>query len=253
MTSTTENTRRTAADPPDIGPGSNGLGARLRAARERSGETVRGLARRIDVSPSLISQIERGLVTPSVATLYSIANELPLRLDELFREGEPSMPPRDARSAPGGLVQRHDRRKAIRLASGVRWERLTALPDESLEFLHVTYPVGAESCAEDALVRHGGKEYAYLLSGRLGVRIGFDEFELGPGDSLSFDADRPHRLWTVGRTPAIAIWVVAGRHADGRSAVPPGSARAKAPPPARAKAPATARAKSLARGRARSG
>lgn len=54
------------------------------------------------------------------------------------------------------------------------------------------------------LTRHGGKEYAYVISGRLGIRIGFEEYLLGPGESISFDAQAPHRLWAVGRKPAVA-------------------------------------------------
>ena len=52
--------------------------------------------------------------------------------------------------------------------------------------------------------RHGGKEYAYILRGHLGIKIGFEEFELGPGDSIAFDAQMPHRLWTIGPEPAEA-------------------------------------------------
>jgi len=55
---------------------------------------------------------------------------------------------------------------------------------------------------------------------RLGVRIGFEEFELGPGDSVSFDAQTPHRLWTMGDEPAVAIWVVLNRRNDGRARRP---------------------------------
>ena len=55
-----------------------------------------------------------------------------------------------------------------------------------------------------------------MISGRLGVQIGFDRYELGPGDSISFDASSPHRLWTIGDRPAEAIWVVVGRQSDGR-------------------------------------
>jgi mannose-6-phosphate isomerase-like protein (cupin superfamily) len=84
------------------------------------------------------------------------------------------------------------------------------------EFLVVVYNVGAESCPTDALIRHGGKEYACIISGRLGIRIGFEEFELGPGDSIAFDAQMPHRLWTLGREPAEALWVVLNRHGDNR-------------------------------------
>ena len=181
--------------------------------------TVRGLARAVGVSASLVSQIERGHVMPSVGTLYAIANELGLLVDDLFRDAERT--PRNGEGAESsgpaqGPVQRHDSRKSIRLAAGVRWERLTASPDDEVEFLYVVYDVGGASCAEDSLIRHGGKEYAYLLSGRLGVKIGFEDYELGPGDSLSFDAQTPHRLWTIGNEPAVAIWVVLNRHSDGR-------------------------------------
>jgi transcriptional regulator with XRE-family HTH domain len=66
-----------------------GLGSRLRVARERKGMTVRGLARYVGVSPSLVSQIERGRVMPSVGTLYALTNELGLVVDDLFK-GSPS-------------------------------------------------------------------------------------------------------------------------------------------------------------------
>jgi ribosome-binding protein aMBF1 (putative translation factor) len=64
------------------------LGSRLRAERERLDMSLRELARRIDVSPSLVSQIERGLAMPSVSTLWLLATELGLTLDELFSTPE---------------------------------------------------------------------------------------------------------------------------------------------------------------------
>ncbi len=57
-----------------------------------------------------------------------------------------------------------------------------------------------------------------MLTGRLGVKIGFDELELGPGDSIAFDAQLPHRLWTIGSKQATAIWVIINRESDARSA-----------------------------------
>jgi mannose-6-phosphate isomerase-like protein (cupin superfamily) len=65
-------------------------------------------------------------------------------------------------------------------------------------------------------MRHSGYEYGHVVSGRLGVTIGFDTYELGPGDSISFDSTMPHRLFTVGREPAHAIWFVVGRRGDPR-------------------------------------
>lgn len=70
------------------------------------------------------------------------------------------------------------------------------------------------------MMQHGGKEYAYLLSGRLGVKIGFEEFEIGPGDSISFDAQRPHRLFAIGDQPAVAVWAVLNRQGDRRTRQP---------------------------------
>ena len=211
-------------------PASNGLGARLREARERSGATVRGLARAVGVSPSLISQIELGRVMPSVGTLYAITTEMGLLVDDMFKDSaavasvgtaDVAQAPvdragRGTRSAKSGPVQRHASRRAIRLATGVRWEMLTAAPDDELDFLYVVYDVGGESCPVDSMVRHGGKEFAYVLSGRLGLKLGFEEYELGPGDSMSFDAQLPHRLWTVGAQPAVAIWAVLNRQGDRR-------------------------------------
>ncbi len=189
---------------------SEGLGPQLRLARERAAITVRELARRTGVSPSLVSQVERGLAMPSVGTLLAMANELGLDIGDIFKLGvRPSQ-------SPPGPVQRARSRKTIRLASGVRWERLTAAPDHAVEFLYAVYDVGSASCTEDSMLRHDGKEYAYIISGRLGVKIGFDEYELGPGDSISFDAQMPHRLWCVGKQPAVGIWTIVRRRGDAR-------------------------------------
>jgi transcriptional regulator with XRE-family HTH domain len=109
---------------------SKDLGARLRQARERKGFTVRGLARYVGVSPSLVSQIERGRVMPSVGTLYTIANQLELVVDDLFRDaGAPRADRTKITADAHDPVQRAKNRKTIRLAEGVRWERLTPLPD----------------------------------------------------------------------------------------------------------------------------
>jgi transcriptional regulator with XRE-family HTH domain len=196
-----------------------GIGPKLRQARERKNLSLRGLARYVGVSPSLVSQIERGRVMPSVGTLYSITNELGLVVDDLFagvKNGHRQRADMDM-AAVVNPVLRTGQRKIITLADGVRWERLTPTPDKDVEFLVVVYEVGAESSAKDTLIRHGGKEYAFMLRGLLGIKIGFEEFELGPGDSIAFDAQMPHRLWTVGREPAEAIWVVLNRHGDNRA------------------------------------
>ncbi len=190
---------------------SSGLGPQVRLARERAAITVRELARRVGLSASLVSQVERGLAMPSVGTLLAITNELGLDIGDLFKRGtRPGQPAL-------GPVQRAKSRATIRLASGVRWERLTPIPDSEVEFLYATYEIGSASSEEDSMLRHNGKEYGYLMSGRLGVKIGFAEYELAPGDAITFDAQTPHRLWCIGSHSAIAIWTIVRRHGD----VPP--------------------------------
>ena len=210
----------TSSAGPALGTGASKVGSRLRAERERLGISLRELARRVGVSPSLVSQIELDRVNPSVSTLYALVTELGMTMSDVFGDSGPEQQvvrrPRD----DDGLAERPDTRRVINLASGVRWERLTPHSDRDVEFLYVVYPVGAESCPEDALMTHGGKEYGYVSSGTLGVRVGFDEYELGAGGSIAFDSSSPHRLWTIGDEPVHAIWVVIGRKADPRGESP---------------------------------
>ena len=192
------------------------IGRRLRHERERQKISLRELARRVGVSPSLVSQIELDRVNPSVSTLYALVTELGMTMGDVFGDTRQARGAVDTRP-DDGLVARPGTRRVMNLASGVRWERLTPHSDPEVEFLSVVYPVGAESCPEDALVTHCGREYGHVSSGTLGVRVGFDEYELGPDASIAFDSSSPHRLWTIGDEPVHAIWVVIGRAADLRA------------------------------------
>jgi transcriptional regulator with XRE-family HTH domain len=199
------------------------MGDRLRRARQARGMSLRRLAEVLGVSPSLISQVETGRAKPSVNTLYALASELGISLDVLlFMDTAPPSPEQPGADAdvpgepvevgiPHDPVQRAASRTAIRLGSGVVWERLTTESIRNVDFLHVTYEVGGESSPADAFQRHTGQEWGYVLTGTLMVRIGFEEFLLRPGDAISFDSSTPHRLFNAGDTPASAVWFVLGR------------------------------------------
>jgi transcriptional regulator with XRE-family HTH domain len=189
----------------DFDPGT-GLGPRLREVRASRELSVRELARRVGCSASLISQIERGVSVPSVGVLYSLATELASSLDYLlFGAGEGASAGAGLSAAASGalggprevsplapLVQRADNRKIIDLASGVRWERLTPGPDAMTDFLEVIYSPGGHSTDERRPLRHDGREYGLVISGTLTANVGFESYELGPGDSIAFDASTPH-------------------------------------------------------------
>jgi transcriptional regulator with XRE-family HTH domain len=187
------------------------FGARLRAAREAAGISLRELARRLDVTPSLLSQVERDLAQPSVGTLWAVVAELGISLDTLYGpDGDPGAGPHgdsgDADPAPRTMVQRAGERTALDLEGGVRWERLTPVPDPGVVFALVTYPPGQEAGATRSVARHRGTEYGYLISGRLAVEVGGEAFELGPGDSVVFASETPHRFRAVGTEPTCAVW-----------------------------------------------
>lgn len=199
------------------------VGAQLRERRFASGMSLRELARRLDVSPSLVSQIETSKIQPSVRTLYAIVSELGLSLDEIFElvgTAEPqSAPPTPAaapvlppRPAIAGIVHRADERRVIELESGVRWERMAAWEDLDVEFMIAVYGVGGSSSADGRLMRHSGREFGLVLSGTLSVTVGFDEHVLGPGDSITFQSTTPHRLRNDGPVEVRAIWITLGRY-----------------------------------------
>ena len=206
------------------------LGHRLRAAREQKNIGLRELARRLGVSPSLISQIETGKTEPSINTLFAMVSELELSVNEIVFD-----PARDTGRASGRAtpraragsgrgageaahadafrspVQRRTNRTSISLESGVGWDRLTTDPDHNVDFLYLRYPPGSESTPPHSLMRHNGTEYGYVLSGRLQVSLGFDNYVLEPGDSISFDCTQPHRFAAVGDDTVEAVWFVVGR------------------------------------------
>lgn len=225
------------------GPAS--VGRRLRRERERQGIGVREMSRRVNLSASLISQIELGRATPSVGTLYAIVNELNISLDALFFEDR-GVSEVDTAVSGGGAgadadagaqhasrrpvpvvsarpvareagtptrtpVVRVDDRQSIHLGSGVTWERMSPETEHGVDFLYVIYDIGGASAPERSLMRHEGREYGHLLEGRLNVTIGFETYELLPGDAISFDSTAPHRLFNPGDEPAKAIWFVVGR------------------------------------------
>ena len=182
--------------------------------------SVRELARRVEVSPSHVSQVERGLAKFSVRTLYSVVNELGVSMDSLFDDTS-SVAPVQAPSAGtmstgvedslerDGIVLRAHSRPTIPLASGTRWERLTPRPESGAEFIEVVYPPVQEAdLGAVSFARHASREYGIVISGTLTVQVGFEKSELGPGDSIAFDSMIPHRFWNETSEEVRCVWFI---------------------------------------------
>lgn len=198
---------------PDIGP-------RLRAARQRRGHSLRELARTIGVSASLVSQVETGRLPPSTSTLNAMLAALDLTLDRLLAEQPPPSPQRAGDTELLNLLLTrlgHERathpagtRRRFRIDTGVTWERLTDVDPSLVDFFALTYDVGGAT-SQESLHQHRGREFGLVLAGRLCVQLGYDEHQLGAGDSISFDSMTPHRISNPGDLEARAVWVTLGR------------------------------------------
>lgn len=195
--------------------------------------SLRELARRTRVSASFISQLEHNKVNASVGTLYALVDALGLSIDQLMSGPGPGVrtgrawqkdSDSEVRKPIDAPVQRADGRARIQFP-GVIWERLTHAADPEVDFLHVEYAPGSASCPPDDMMRHGGREYGYILSGSLHLQVGFESYDLSPGDAATFDSMTPHRMSNTTDEPCQAIWFVLGRRGDSRAAgVPDASA-----------------------------
>ncbi len=196
------------------------IGRRLAAHRAEHGLRVAELAREIGVTPSLISQIERGQSRPSVSTLFALAQALNVPVDAFFREptaagpraagdaGDQLPPPpgRDRHPAEARYVVRQGKRATIDIEGGVRWERLTPETMPHLDFFELVYGPGAES--NPTLYSHPGTEMVLMLSGSLDISVGFGTYRLAPGDSMEFPSSLPHRYANPGGIEARAVTVI---------------------------------------------
>ena len=203
---------------PEESAGHLDIGAELRKIRESKKLTLRSVASAVGVSASLLSQVETGKTQPSVSTLYALVNHLGVSLDGLMGQHRPSIaektPVRDSRQgqdAPNSVVQRGHDNPVIEMENGVTWERLADAGSDVADPLIVTYAPGAASSLEGKLMRHAALEYGCIIEGELTLKIDFDEYVLGPGDSFCFDASRPHLYENKSSRSARGMWFVIGR------------------------------------------
>jgi transcriptional regulator with XRE-family HTH domain len=178
------------------------VGARIRALREAMDLSLRDLADRTGVSAPMLSQVERGETSPTLAVATRIAAGLELSLSQLLRldEGDGVTVVRRADRRPGGARSR-----------GHTYEVVTPpLPGQRAEVAcHVLAP-GASTGGPDDPPMHeaGSRETAVVTAGRLRLVCGGRAHDLADGDAVTFDADLPHRFENPGKAEARFFAVV---------------------------------------------
>ena len=185
------------------------IGRRLAELRQEHRYSIRALARRANVSASLISDVERGRVEPSISTLKRVADALGTTLTYFFSDPRQSNG-RVVRASERTLLRGRpgagagDRRSGMQ-ASGIRFELASPAEAETIEAIFGRYEVGATMGEEP--VTHEGEEWGMVLTGRLKVWVGDEIHFLDPGDSIWFPSTIPHRMENVAHVPTEYIWI----------------------------------------------
>src|SRR5438105_5429656 len=171
------------------------IGPRVRALREAMDLSLRDLGDRAGVSAPMLSQVERGETSPTLAVAAKIATGLELSLSQLLRLDE----------SHHVVVQRKGNRRVVR-RNGHRYEELTPnLPGQRVSVtLHTLRPAARTGSSGDSpLHAVGSRETVVVQTGHLTLIVDGEAHDLSEGDSVGFDADLPHHFESPGATDVI--------------------------------------------------
>jgi transcriptional regulator with XRE-family HTH domain len=174
------------------------IGQKIRARRTEKGMTLAELGSIVNTSTSLISQLERGGVNPSISLLHRIASALEVRIPDLLEEEEPDS------NQPFVLTPIKEA-KTLKLEGGVIFSLLSRFPNTEFELLAAEYPPGSSTGKEQ--YTHEGMECTMILEGELELEIGDHINRLNPGDCICFRSNMPHRICNKNKKVAKAIVV----------------------------------------------
>ncbi len=177
------------------------VGPRVRALRDGMGLSLRDLAERSGVSAPMLSQVERGETSPTLAVAAKIAAGLELSLSQLLRLDE---------SSHVVVVRAADRPPADDRAHRVD-ELTPPLPGQRAHVSEHTLAPGASTggAADPPMHEPGSRETAVVLSGELTLFVDGARHGLTGGDSVTFDADLPHHFENEGGEPTRFVAVIA--------------------------------------------
>lgn len=175
------------------------LGPTIREHRLASGYTLKELARRSGFSSSFLSQLERGHCSVSILSLSRIAQELGVPVSALFPQIE----------THAAVTRAGDRPRMTVEGSGLSYERLSGdFPRRTADFFLITMQPGE---IQDGPYRHQGEEFGMVLEGTMHFRLGEEEFDLRPGDTVHFHSTTSHMWGNQTNAPVRAVWMTTQR------------------------------------------
>ena len=182
------------------------LGKRIRNHRKAQKLTLVQMAESSNLSPSFLSQIERDQATPSVTTLYAIAEVLGVTTASFFEEPDLNNDAKDdalTNQKIAKVVRANRRKTLIYPDTNILNELLTPDLQGAIQMMWIVMPPGTDSGDEPFV--HEGEECGVILQGQLETWIGDEKFILGPGDSIYHSSKIPHRSKNIGDTDVIMV------------------------------------------------
>lgn len=178
------------------------IGRQVRQFRQQLNMTVVEVAKLAGLSPGMLSKIENGMTSPSLATLRALSAALNVPVTSFFRKYEEQRDATLVRGGEGLLIERRGTRSGhqYRLLGHSVGKRV------SVEPYLVTL---TEESEVFPLFQHPGSEFVYLLEGEVIYRHADKTYHLKPGDSLFFDADAPHGPEEILSLPIRLLSVIA--------------------------------------------
>lgn len=171
------------------------LGVRIRALRQARHLTLRDVAERAGVTESFLSQVERDVTSPSIATVHRIARALDLSIAQLFAE-EPET---------GRVVRREARRKVAYPGLKAVDEFLTTNMAGRLQVIISTIEPGGGTGAEP-YTHDSDEEVVVVLAGVLDLWVGDEHYVLREGDAITFPSRLPHWNTNHGERPVTVLF-----------------------------------------------
>lgn len=172
------------------------IGSKIKRMRVRLGLTQEELAARTELTKGFISQLERDITSPSIATLMDILEALGTNVSEFFSEREEDA--LNVYSAEDMFIK-EDQAAGV----SIRW-LVTNAQKNALEPILVTLAPGASTEADDP---HEGEEFGYVLSGTITLISGDQRRKVRRGDAFYFRPTGVHYLTNSGRTEGKVLWV----------------------------------------------
>ena len=172
------------------------LGSKIRKLRISKGMNLSNFAKKIGKTSSYLSQVERGLASPSIMALREISKALNVPIFYFLIDDRKH----------GTVIRKNERRILKFPASHLTYELLSPSVSHQIEIIRTLIGPGASTCSEP--LSHEGEECTLVMEGKMKIQIGDKFLTLEDGDSIYYIATIPHKITNIGNTDLIIISVI---------------------------------------------